>query len=146
PTLELIEDARDRFLVNLDRLGQLGRRHRVGREEQQGLYGPVQAVAGHHESPPAPLRVRWGLGYTSIRPNVSFCVQVASPRRYSSNRAKRVTAWVKRSSLPKASSKSSVLRLRSRSRTTPSLRWRVTVVRMWRVSGAGGIDSRSPSA
>ena len=119
-------------LAGIAGLDELGGRHRLRGQEQKRLDRPLEL--GHSATS------------TSIGPNSFFCVQVASPRLCISSSANRVTAWVSRSSSANASSKSKRPRRPSRSRSRASRRSSETVGRMWLVSGAGGVRSRSPIA
>ena len=102
---EQVERPVDLRLGRLAGLGELGRAHRLGREEQQRLDDLLERA---HPTPPGtpgrePEDVA-GFIVSARRPRSGS--QVASPRLCSSSNANRVTAWVSLSSSPKHSSKS----------------------------------------
>src|SRR5262249_46715972 len=125
----------DLALGRLGRLGQVAGVDGLRREEEQRFDGAGQVA----HAVVSFLQI-W------IGPKGSSCSQVASPLRYMSSKAKRVTAWVNRSSSPNCSSKSILERPRSASRRAARRFCSETVGRMWSRLSSGGSVSRSPRA
>ena len=132
--LELVERRGDRLLLHLDRLGELGRRDRFGREEEQRLdrSGKVRRRSLRvHLDPPEGLLLRPGRLAAAVE------LEQGEQRHRLGEAVLVAEGLVEVERLAGARADPGPRRAAAAS---------VTVVRMCRVSGWGGIVSRSPSA